>query len=129
MIHKISIPHRIFASVANPSAKFGFRIPTLKSREQNGNNKRSYAFPAVTLCTYPCELSPAFLSLRHLDTEEVDGSSPFGPTISRFSPASSTVSIQTDTPCAGASQNLLSEISGPAKDFRTRAPLVFHHLT
>jgi hypothetical protein len=27
------------------------------------------------------------------------------------------------------SQNLLSEISGPAKDIRAGAPLVLHHLT
>ena len=50
-------------------------------REQSGNSNGSYLFPALTLHTSTYPPSPLFPLTRHIDTEEVDGSSPFGPTI------------------------------------------------
>ena len=48
-----------------------------------------------------------------IDTEEVDGSNPFAPTISRNS-----APLPPAEPGPRLSQNVLSNISGPPKDFR-----------
>jgi hypothetical protein len=87
---------------------------------------------AQAILLWLCNLASLLLILSivgaRFDTEEVDGSNPFGPTISRFSAARFLGSIPTDNVCAPTSQNLLSEISGPPKDVRPRASLSFHHL-
>ena len=67
--------------VGRQSVRESWIYPTHLAREQKGNNNCSSAFPVVIFCTHRCQLSPPFPLPRHIDTEEVDGSNPFGPTI------------------------------------------------
>ncbi len=70
------------ASVANPSASGGFSDAQIK-----GTEREQQEFLCVPGSHSPyrlCSLSPLVPLVRQLDTEEVDGSNPFGPTISEF---------------------------------------------